>query len=66
MGKSVSSREAIQALETNGWTLVGVSGSHHQFRHPTIAGRITVKHPAKDLTIGQIKDIEKKSGITLR
>ncbi|CAK0776796.1 Addiction module toxin, HicA family [Gammaproteobacteria bacterium] len=66
MVKSISSREAIQKIEDDGWYLVNVEGSHHQFKHSTKPGRVTVKHPAKDLTIGVIKDIERKTGVTLR
>lgn len=66
MGKSISSREAIQTLEANGWYLVNVEGSHHQFKHPVTPGRVTVKHPTKDMTIGVVKDIERKTGIKLR
>ena len=40
--KSYSSREVIKALEADGWYLVNVVGSHHQFKHPTKSGRVTV------------------------
>ncbi|CAK0740555.1 Toxin-antitoxin system, toxin component, HicA family [Gammaproteobacteria bacterium] len=63
MVKSTSSREAIHKIEDDGWYLVNVTGSHHQYKHPTKLGRVTIKHPTKDLTIGVIKDIERKSGV---
>jgi predicted RNA binding protein YcfA (HicA-like mRNA interferase family) len=66
MGKSISSREAIRTIEEGGWYLVVTESSHHQFRHPTKAGRVTVPHPVKDLKIGTIKSIERQSGIKLR
>ncbi|MBF0307861.1 MAG: type II toxin-antitoxin system HicA family toxin [Alphaproteobacteria bacterium] len=66
MGKSVSSREVIRRIEADGWHLVNVEGSHHQFKHPTKVGRLTIKHPTKDMTIGVVKDIEKKTGLKLR
>lgn len=66
MVKSISSREAIRKLEADGWYLVATEGSHQQYKHPTKSGRVTVKHPAKDLTIGVVKDIERKSGVRLR
>lgn len=66
MGRSVSSRDAIRLLEAAGWRLVAVDGSHHQFKHPERPGRVTVKHPTRDLTIGVVKDIEHKSGLKLR
>ncbi len=57
------SREVIQQLEANGWQLRRVKGSHHQFTHPTKPGRVTVKHPAKDIPIGTLKSIEKQAGV---
>ncbi len=49
--KSYSSREVIQLLEADGWFEVNVVGSHHQFKHPTKKGRVTVKHPDKDIPV---------------
>ena len=64
--KSVDSRSIIKALEENGWSLVAVKGSHHQFKHPHTAGRVTVPHPIKDVKIGTLRSIERQSGIKLR
>jgi len=66
MGKSLSSREIIDRLKADGWDLVNVKGSHHQFRHPTKPGRVTVPHPERDLPIGTIKSIEAQAGLKLR
>jgi len=66
MGKTVSSREVIQAIEADGWAEVGQDGSHKQFRHPTKKGRVTVPHPRKELAIGTIKSIERQAGVRLR
>lgn len=62
--KSLSSREVIKKLEEDGWYKVNVTGSHHQFKHPTKKGRVTVKHPDKDIPIKTLKSIEKQSGLT--
>lgn len=61
--KSLSSREVIKILEEDGWYKVNVTGSHHQFKHPTKKGRVTVKHPDKDIPIKTLKSIEKQSGL---
>jgi predicted RNA binding protein YcfA (HicA-like mRNA interferase family) len=53
-------------LERDGWRLVGVAGSHHQFRHPTKPGRVTVPHPRKDLALPTLRSIERQSGLKLR
>ncbi|MGM1297310.1 type II toxin-antitoxin system HicA family toxin, partial [Enterobacter hormaechei] len=31
----MDSRNAIAKIEADGWYLVRVKGSHHQFKHPT-------------------------------
>jgi predicted RNA binding protein YcfA (HicA-like mRNA interferase family) len=59
----VDSRSIIKILKQNGWHQVATSGSHTQFRHPKIKGRVTVPHPKKDIPIGTLKSIERQSGI---
>jgi predicted RNA binding protein YcfA (HicA-like mRNA interferase family) len=62
----VDSRKIIQILKKNGWYEVTKVGSHTQFRHPEIIGRITVPHPKKDIPIGTLKSIERQSGIKFK
>ena len=50
-------------LKSDGWYKVNSEGSHHQFKHLTKKGRVTVKHPEKDLDIELIKSIERQSGL---
>lgn len=64
--KTYSSREAIRLLEQDGWYLVAVVGSHHQYKHPTKKGRTTIKHPDKDIPIKTLKSIEKQSGLIFK
>jgi predicted RNA binding protein YcfA (HicA-like mRNA interferase family) len=59
----MNSKTVIRMLEQDGWVLKRVRGSHHHFRHPTRPGTATVPHPEKDLTIGVLKDLERKSGL---
>src|SRR5207245_11473598 len=48
-------REVIRMLEQNGWHQVAQRGSHHQFRHPTKPGRVTVAgNPGQDLAPGTL------------
>jgi predicted RNA binding protein YcfA (HicA-like mRNA interferase family) len=42
-----------------------VAGSHHQFRHPSRPGTVTVQHPRKDMPIGTRKSIERQSDVNL-
>ena len=62
--KSYSSREVIQMLNANGWYEYGCDGDHHQFKHKTKKGKVTVTHPIKSIPIGTLKSIEKQSGIS--
>ena len=64
--KSYSSREVTQALKADGWYVVNIVGSHHQFRHPTKPGRVTVKHPDKDIPRITLDSIERQSGLRFR
>ena len=61
--KSYSSKEVIRILEEDGWYEVNVVGSHHQFKHLTKKGRVTVKHPDKDIPLKALKSIERQSGL---
>ncbi|MBR0103317.1 MAG: type II toxin-antitoxin system HicA family toxin [Selenomonadaceae bacterium] len=61
--KSYSSREVIALLLKDGWYEVKSKGDHHQFKHPTKKGRVTVQHPVKDLGINELKSIERQSGL---
>jgi predicted RNA binding protein YcfA (HicA-like mRNA interferase family) len=63
MSKSVSSRELIKLLEADGWVHVDTRGSHHQFKHPTKPGRVTVPHPKRDLPIGTARSIFRQAGL---
>ena len=64
--KSYSSREVITILEQDGWYEIACEGSHHQFRHPTKKGKVTVKHPQKDIPITTLKRIEQQAGIKFK
>ncbi|MBR2189691.1 MAG: type II toxin-antitoxin system HicA family toxin [Eubacterium sp.] len=64
--KSYSSREVIRELLADGWYEVNVVGSHHQYKHPTKLGRVTVKHPDKDIPRKTLDSIERQSGLRFR
>ncbi|KDN12742.1 hypothetical protein SALWKB12_1266 [Snodgrassella communis] len=42
---------------------MAVKGSHHQFKHASKSGRVTVPHPKKDLPLGTVKNIFKQAGV---
>jgi len=59
----MSSDEIIKLLKAVGWHKANQKGSHTQSSHPSIAGKITVPHPKKDLPIGTAKAILKQAGV---
>jgi predicted RNA binding protein YcfA (HicA-like mRNA interferase family) len=59
---TTSSRTLIRQLEADGWVLVRVKGSHHQFKHATKPGLVTVKHPARCIPIGTLLSIARQAG----
>lgn len=59
----MNSSEIIKRLKADGWYEVNVVGSHHQFKHGNKPGRVTVKHPCKDVPIGTQKSIERQAGL---
>ena len=57
------SRELIKELEADGWRFVGATGSHHHFKHPTKAGKVTVPHPKKDLHPKIVRSVYRLAGL---
>lgn len=62
----MSSSEVIKRLEANGWYQVGQVRSHLHFKHPAKPGRVTVKHPLKDIPKGSLASIRRQSGLDFR
>lgn len=60
---SMSSAAVIKLIESHGWFQVAVKGSHHQFKHATRPGKVTVPHPKKDLPPGTVASILRQAGI---
>lgn len=61
--KAYSSSDIIKILEADGWQFYKTEGSHHQFKHPTKKGKVTVKHPDKDVPLPTAKAIWKQAGL---
>jgi predicted RNA binding protein YcfA (HicA-like mRNA interferase family) len=59
----VKSADIIKLIKTDGWFLVHVVGSHHQFKHPSKPGKVTVPHPKKDLPLATARSIFKQAGL---
>lgn len=63
MGKQVSSKDAIKAIEAVGWVLARSKGDHFTFKKEGVPMLITITHPVKSLSPGLVKDLERKTGI---
>jgi predicted RNA binding protein YcfA (HicA-like mRNA interferase family) len=59
----MTSQEIIRRLKQDGWFLVHVVGSHHQFKHATKPGKVTVPHPKKDLPLPTVRSIFKQADL---
>jgi predicted RNA binding protein YcfA (HicA-like mRNA interferase family) len=59
----MTSKELIDLLKQDGWTLRGSKGSHHVFVHPSKLGHLTVPHPKQDLGTGLVQKILKQAGL---
>ena len=55
-----NSKEIVKRLETEGWTLVSVKGSHHKYRKD--GQTVIVPHPKKDLPLGTARSIARMAG----
>ncbi|AHG73194.1 YcfA [Mannheimia sp. USDA-ARS-USMARC-1261] len=59
----MDSRSLVKLIVADGWFLVGIKGSHHQYKHSTKKGRVTFPHPKKDLPTATVKSILKQAGL---
>jgi predicted RNA binding protein YcfA (HicA-like mRNA interferase family) len=57
-------RDLIRLLIADGWYLARTRGSHHQYRHPTKRGLVTVPGSGNDdLAPGTVNSILKQAGL---
>lgn len=60
-------RDLIKKLKEDGWYYVNTEGDHHQYKHPTKPGKVTVKgQPGDDISTPNIKSIERQAQIKLK
>lgn len=60
--RTMNSADIITKLKADGWSLVHTKGSHHQYKHPTKIGRVTVPHPRKDIPLATLRSIYRQAG----
>jgi predicted RNA binding protein YcfA (HicA-like mRNA interferase family) len=57
------SGEVIKLLREDGWFVFNIRGSHHQFKHLSRSGKVTVPHPKADLPLGTVRSIFRQAGL---
>ena len=57
-------QEIIRIIEKKGWRLVSQKGSHRQYKHAAIPGRVTIPGNLNDdLPKGTVNSVFKQAGI---
>lgn len=60
-------RDIKKALVISGWVFVASRGDHFQYKHPLIAGKVTVAgKDGDDVNIKNLKSMERQSGLCFR
>ena len=63
-GVRMKVKEIIRLIEKRGWYLVSQKGSHRQYKHSTIPGRVTIAGNLNDdLPKGTANSVFKQAGI---
>ena len=60
--KRLNAKQVVKLLRSTGWFLYDQVGSHNQFKHPNLPGKVTVPFH-KELNIGTLCSILKQAGI---
>jgi predicted RNA binding protein YcfA (HicA-like mRNA interferase family) len=50
-------------IESDGWILDRVNGSHHHFYYPNKKGIVTIPHPVKDMDPRTANSICRQAGL---
>ncbi len=56
-------RELESLILQDGWVLVDVKGSHHQYKHPTKTGKVTIPNHRGDIPLRVANSILKQAGL---
>jgi predicted RNA binding protein YcfA (HicA-like mRNA interferase family) len=57
-------RELEKIIKNDGWYLADSSGSHHQYRHPTKKGKVTIPRHTGDINPIVVKSVLRQAGLT--
>ncbi|WP_343247760.1 type II toxin-antitoxin system HicA family toxin [Diplocloster hominis] len=56
-------RELEKIIKKDGWYFIKQVGSHHQYKHPTKPGKVTIPEHPGDLDIKTVNSILKQAGL---
>ena len=56
-------REVEKIILSDGWYQVKQKGSHHQYKHPTKLGKVTIPDHGGDLNMDTVKSIMRQAGL---
>lgn len=56
-------REVERLILDDGWYFKNQKGSHHQYKHPTKSGKVTIPEHAGDINPDTVKSILKQAGL---
>lgn len=56
-------REIEKQILDDGWILTDVRGSHHQYKHPTKPGKVTIPNHRGDIPQIVVNSILKQAGL---
>ena len=59
----MTAKEIEKIIIADGWKLVSINGSHHNYIHPEKKGRVTIPFHKGDIPIGTLKYIYKQAGL---
>jgi predicted RNA binding protein YcfA (HicA-like mRNA interferase family) len=63
--KSLSGKELCKVLESNGWVLMRIQGSHHIYGKPGVDMRLSVPvHKNQSLKAGLFRHLLKQAGLS--
>ena len=56
-------KEVEKLLKDDGWYQVKQKGSHHQYKHPTKPGKVTIPEHPGDIHMDTVKSILRQAGL---
>ena len=59
----MTAKEVEEIISADGWRLATINGSHHNYKHPTKKGRVTIPFHSGDIPKGTLANIFRQAGL---